>query len=226
MKRIKIAKIITLIAVGSFSAIAVLGAKSTKSNNTSQSKNNSLNALEDSTLIKTNDNPIAIIKVKDVGVMEFELYPSIAPNTVNNFIYLANSGFYNNLHFYKLIKNFCIQGGSPDNTPSGGPDYKIKGEFNSNNISNNLSHNIGTISMARFTDNDSAGSQFFITTTDCTNLDGNYAAFGRITKGIDILMSLNNYETNQLTYEPLTDIIIESVSVDTKGLTYLRPEKI
>ena len=235
MKKIKIAKCLTLMAAGAFCALAILGSKSTdnnkdtENNNTdnSESKNNDNKDQEQLILTKSeNNNPTAFIKVKDLGVMEFELYPSVAPNTVNNFIYLANSGFYDNLLFYRIIKDFCIQGGSPNNLSSGKPDYSIKGEFDSNDIHNDLYHKKGISSMARLSDKNSAGSQFFITTSNCTDLDGNYAAFGRITNGIDILMNINNFETDELNDRPLKDVVIESISVDTKGLTYSLPEKI
>lgn len=168
--------------------------------------------------------PVATITVKGYGVIQAELYPEIAPNTVNNFIYLANKGFYNNLKFHRVIKNFMIQGGDPKGDGTGGPGYSIEGEFTSNGIANSLKHTKGVLSMARSKDPNSAGSQFFIMTGDAANLDGDYAAFGKVTSDLDVLDKIQNVETNSAD-APKQDVIIESITVDTKGVDYKEPNK-
>ncbi|MGM9985825.1 MAG: peptidylprolyl isomerase [Bacillaceae bacterium] len=163
------------------------------------------------------------MKVKGYGTVEFELYPHIAPNTVNNFISLANKGFYNGLTFHRIVKDFVIQGGDPEGTGVGGPGYAIKGEFLSNGFENDLKHEEGILSMARSNFPDTAGSQFFIVTKDAPTLDGNYAAFGKVTKGMDIVKKIENTEVES-GERPVKDIVIESIKVDTKGITYPEPE--
>ena len=133
----------------------------------------------------TNENPIVTIEMENSDVMKLELYPDTAPNTVNNFISLVKKGFYNGLTFHRIIEGFMIQGGDPSGNGTGGPDYCIPGEFSSNGFDNPLKHSAGVISMARAQDPDSAGSQFFIMHKDSPHLDGSYAAFGRITEGMD-----------------------------------------
>lgn len=169
--------------------------------------------------------PIATIVIKNYGTIEVELYPHIAPNTVNNFIYLANSNFYDGLTFHRVIKNFMIQGGDPNGNGSGGPGYSIKGEFTKNKFKNNLKHTEGVLSMARSQNKNSGGSQFFIMTKDSNHLDGQYAAFGKVVKGIDIVHEIENTKTGT-NDKPEKDIIIESIKVDTKGIKYDEPEKI
>ena len=170
------------------------------------------------------DLPVATIVIKDYGTIEAELYPHIAPNTVNNFIYLANSGFYNNLTFHRVIKNFMIQGGDPNGDGTGGPGYSIKGEFTNNKFKNDLKHTEGVLSMARSQSKNSAGSQFFIMTTDSPHLDGQYASFGKVISGMDIVHMIENVETSS-NDKPVKDIVIESIKVDTKGVKYEEPEK-
>lgn len=169
--------------------------------------------------------PIATIVIKNYGTIEAELYPHIAPNTVNNFISLANSGFYDGLTFHRIIKDFMIQGGDPNGNGSGGPGYSIKGEFTKNKFKNDLKHTEGVLSMARSQNKNSGGSQFFIMTKDSTHLDGQYAAFGKIIKGIDIVHEIENTKTGN-NDKPEKDIVIESIKVDTKGIKYDAPEKI
>ena len=168
--------------------------------------------------------PIATIVIKNYGTIEAELYPHIAPNTVNNFIYLANSGFYDGLTFHRVIKDFMIQGGDPNGNGSGGPGYSIKGEFTKNKFKNDLKHTEGVLSMARSQNNNSGGSQFFIMTKDSPHLDGQYAAFGKVIKGIDIVHKIENTKTGT-NDKPEKDVIIESIKVDTKGIKYDEPEK-
>ena len=171
------------------------------------------------------NHPTATITVKDYGVIVVELYQDVAPNTVANFVSLAKSGFYNGLTFHRVIEGFMIQGGDPDGNGTGGPGYSIKGEFSSNGFENNLSHEPGVISMARSNAPDSAGSQFFICTADCRGLDGKYAAFGKVTSGLDVAYEIakqgNNYDSS-----PDTPIVIESIVVDEKGGNYSHVEKI
>lgn len=169
--------------------------------------------------------PIATIVIKNYGTIEAELYPHIAPNTVNNFISLANSGFYDGLTFHRIIKDFMIQGGDPNGNGSGGPGYSIKGEFTKNKFKNDLKHAEGVLSMARSQNKNSGGSQFFIMTKDSPHLDGQYAAFGKIIKGIDIVHEIENTKTGN-NDKPEKDIVIESIKVDTKGIKYDAPEKI
>ncbi len=169
--------------------------------------------------------PIATIKVKGYGNIEAELYPHIAPNTVNNFISLANTGFYDGLTFHRIVKDFVLQGGDPEGTGIGGPGYSILGEFNSNKFKNDLNHTEGTLSMARSQNKDSAGSQFFIVTKDATSLDGDYAGFGKVIKGMDIVKEIENVEVDA-NDKPIENVIIESIKVDTKGITYNEPNKI
>lgn len=168
--------------------------------------------------------PIATIVVKDFGTIEAELYPHIAPNTVNNFISLANSGFYDGLTFHRIIKDFMIQGGDPEGTGMGGPGYSIYGEFTKNKFKNDLAHTEGVLSMARSQSKNSAGSQFFIVTKDAPHLDGQYASFGKVIKGMDIVHKIENVQTDS-SDKPINDVIIESIKVDTKGIDYKEPEK-
>lgn len=168
--------------------------------------------------------PVATIVIKDYGTIVAELYPHIAPNTVNNFISLANSGFYNGLTFHRVIKDFMIQGGDPNGDGTGGPGYSIKGEFTKNKFKNDLNHTEGVLSMARSQSKNSAGSQFFIMTKDSPHLDGQYASFGKVTNGIDIVHKIENVKTGA-NDKPEKDIIIESIKVDTKGIDYDQPEK-
>lgn len=190
-------------------------------------KNNDTTPEEDSTMQK---NPIATITMKDGGVMKLELYPDVAPNTVKNFISLANAGFYDGLTFHRTMPGFMIQGGDPDGNGSGDPGYSIKGEFTSNGFENNLSHKRGVISMARATPPDSAGCQFFIMHADYTGLDGNYAAFGMLIEGFTTLDAIAATETTYNYYGeksvPLNPPVIDTIRVDTFGVDYGEPEKI
>lgn len=166
------------------------------------------------------ENPIVTMTIKDYGAVTLELYPEKAPNTVNNFVALADSGFYDGLTFHRIIEGFMIQGGDPDGVGTGGPGYGIPGEFSSNGYTaNDLSHTKGVLSMARSQNPDSAGSQFFIMSADNTHLDGDYAAFGAVTEGLDIIEQIEKVETvdKGRTDKPAEPVIIESVTVDTHG---------
>lgn len=152
------------------------------------------------------------IKMKDGGVMKGELYPDIAPITVENFKKLCDEKFYDGLTFHRIIKGFMIQGGDPDGDGTGGPGYTIKGEFAANGVKNDLKHTRGVLSMARTMDPDSAGSQFFIMHQDAPHLDGQYAAFGKITEGLDVLDQIAETKTNWLD-QPWEEQVMESVRV-------------
>lgn len=169
-------------------------------------------------------NPIATISVRSGKQMVIELYPDIAPNTVNNFIALANSKFYDGLFFHRVIKGFMIQGGCPKGTGMGGPAYCIKGEFAQNGFKNNLKHERGVISMARAADPNSAGSQFFIMHQDAPHLDGAYAAFGKVIKGFDALDEIATCLTDRMD-RPYEKQLIRSIRVETFGKVYPEPTK-
>lgn len=170
-----------------------------------------------------NKNPIVTITMKDGGVIKAELYPEIAPNTVNNFISLINHNFYDGVIFHRVIKGFMLQGGDPDGTGMGGPGYSIKGEFSQNGFENNLLHTKGVLSMARTQIPDSAGSQFFIMHKNAPHLDGAYAAFGKVTEGMDVVNKIAETETDWMD-RPTTDQVMETVTVETFGVDYPEPE--
>ena len=169
-------------------------------------------------------NPIVTFEMANGDIMKAELYPEIAPNTVNNFISLIKKGFYDGLIFHRVIRGFMIQGGCPNGTGMGGPGYQIKGEFLQNGIPNPLKHEPGVLSMARAMHPDSAGSQFFIMHETSPHLDGAYAAFGKIIEGMDIVNKIAETPTD-FRDRPLEDQIMKSVTVDTKGIDYPEPEK-
>ncbi len=174
----------------------------------------------DSAEFKKDTNPVATIRIKGAETpIVVELYPKTAPNTVANFIELANSGFYDGLIFHRVIPGFMIQGGCPNGNGMGDPGYSIKGEFAQNGVSNNLAHTRGVISMARSQMPDSAGSQFFIMHADAPHLDGGYAAFGEVVSGIETVDLIASVQTNA-SDKPLVDQIIEEIRVDTKGIEY------
>ncbi len=170
-------------------------------------------------------NPIVTITMENGDVMKAELYPEIAPISVNNFISLIKKGYYDGLIFHRVISGFMIQGGCPDGTGMGGPGYSIKGEFAMNGVENNLKHTEGVLSMARAMALDSAGSQFFIMHKTSPHLDGSYAAFGKITEGMDIVNKIAETPTDYAD-RPLQEQRMKSVTVDTFGVDYPEPEKI
>lgn len=169
-------------------------------------------------------NPVVTITLKDGGAIKAELYPEIAPNTVNNFISLIQKKFYDGLIFHRVIKGFMIQGGCPDGNGMGGPGYGIKGEFTQNGFTNDLKHTAGVLSMARAAHPDSAGSQFFIMHKDSPHLDGAYAAFGKVTEGLDLVNKIAETATDYAD-RPLENQVMESVTVDTFGVEYPEPER-
>ena len=172
------------------------------------------------------EKPIVTITMADGAVMHGELYPDLAPNTVNNFIALANAGFYDGLIFHRVIPGFMIQGGCPDGTGMGGPGYEIRGEFSANGFPNDLRHTTGVLSMARTMAPDSAGSQFFIMVADAPHLDGQYAAFGKITDNVDAAIAISRVNRDMFTDKPKKPQTIASIRVDTQGVAYPAPEKV
>ena len=170
-------------------------------------------------------NPIVTITMENGDVMKAELYPEIAPNTVNNFISLIKKGFYDGVCFHRIIAGFMIQGGDPEGTGMGGPGYSIKGEFNSNGFKNDLKHSKGVLSMARTQIPASAGSQFFIMHADAPHLDGEYAAFGALIEGLDVLDNIATTDTDW-SDRPRNPQVMQSVTVDTFGVDYDEPETV
>lgn len=172
-----------------------------------------------------NTNPIVTIEMQNGGIIKVELYPNVAPNTVNNFISLVSKGFYDGLKFHRVIRGFMIQGGCPEGTGVGGPGYSIKGEFSYNQFENNLKHTAGVISMARTQRPDSAGSQFFIMHKDAPHLDGSYATFGKVIEGMDVVNQIAETKTDY-SDAPLEPQIMKKVTVDTFGVDYPEPVRV
>ena len=170
-------------------------------------------------------NPVITIEMESGGKIVAELYPETAPQSVRNFISLANKGYYNGLIFHRVISGFMIQGGCPQGTGTGGPGYCIKGEFKLNGVTNNLSHKRGVLSMARAQSPNSAGSQFFIMHEDGDFLDGQYAAFGAVTEGMDVVDAIAAVRTN-MQDRPLDEQKIKSITVETFGEEYPEPDKL
>ena len=169
-------------------------------------------------------NPVVTIIMENGDVMKAELYPEVAPNTVNNFISLVKKGYYDGLIFHRVIRGFMIQGGCPQGTGMGGPGYSSKGEFSQNGFKNDLKHTEGVLSMARSMMPNSAGSQFFIMHKDAPHLDGAYAAFGKVTEGMDVVNKIAEERTDY-SDRPLKTQKIKSMTVDTFGVEYPEPEK-
>ncbi|KOP82819.1 peptidylprolyl isomerase [Cytobacillus solani] len=169
------------------------------------------------------ENPVVTITMENNDEIKLELYPDIAPNTVANFVTLINKGFYDGLIFHRVIPDFMIQGGDPAGNGTGGPDYSIFGEFAANGFENNLKHERGVLSMARTNDPNSAGSQFFIMVNESSQLDGQYAAFGKVIEGMEVVDSIVSAERNGADL-PLKEQKMKTVKVDTKGYNYPEPE--
>jgi len=169
-------------------------------------------------------NPIVTITMENGKTMKVELYPEIAPNTVNNFISLVKKGFYNGIIFHRVIPGFVIQVGCPEGTGMGGPGYSIKGEFNSNGFKNDLKHTEGVLSMARTNDPNSAGSQIFVMVGNAPHLDGSYAGFGKIIEGMDVAMEIVATKTDRMD-RPYEDQKIKDATVETFGEEYPEPVK-
>ena len=170
-------------------------------------------------------NPVVTIEMMNGDTIKAELYPEIAPNTVNNFISLVKKGFYDGLIFHRVIRGFMIQGGCPQGTGMGGPGYSIKGEFSQNGFKNDLKHTEGVLSMARSMMPDSAGSQFFIMHRDAPHLDGQYAAFGKVIEGMDVVDEIADEYTDPYD-KPFYDQVMKSVTVETFGVDYPEPKKV
>lgn len=170
------------------------------------------------------NNPIVTFEMENGDIIKAELYPEIAPNTVNNFISLIQKNFYDGLIFHRVIKGFMIQGGCPEGTGMGGPGYEIKGEFSSNGFPNNLKHTEGVLSMARTNIPDSAGSQFFIMHKNSPHLDGEYAAFGKVTEGMDVVNKIAEIATDYMD-RPKEAQVMKKVIVETFDAEYKEPEK-
>ena len=170
-------------------------------------------------------NPVVTFEMENGGRMVAELYPDVAPNTVNNFISLVQSGFYNGLIFHRVIPGFMIQGGCPDGTGMGGPGYSIKGEFTGNGFQNNLVHDRGVLSMARTMAPDSAGSQFFVMVEKAPHLDGQYAAFGKVIEGMEVADAIVSAKRDW-NDKPRQPQRMKKVTVDTFGVDYPEPEKV
>ena len=170
-------------------------------------------------------NPIITFEMENGDIMKAELYPQVAPNTVNNFISLVNKGFYDGRNFHRVINGFMIQGGDPEGTGMGGPGYGIKGEFAQNGFANDLKHSAGVLSMARSMMPNSAGSQFFIMHKDAPHLDGAYAAFGKIIEGMDVVNKIAEVATDY-SDRPMEDQRMKTVTVETFGVDYDEPETV
>lgn len=170
-------------------------------------------------------NPVVRIEMENGGVIKAELYPEIAPKTVNNFISLIKKNYYDGIIFHRVIKGFMIQGGCPEGTGMGGPGYSIRGEFSGNGFKNELKHTPGVLSMARTMFPDSAGSQFFIMHAESPHLDGEYAAFGKVTEGMDVVNGIAETATDW-SDRPLEEQKIKSMTVETFGVDYPEPEKV
>ena len=176
-------------------------------------------------------NPIVTFEIEmetdfgtQTGTIKAELYPEIAPNTVNNYISLIKKGYYDGLTFHRVIPGFMIQGGCPQGTGTGGPGYTIKGEFSGNNFANNLKHDRGVLSMARTMAPNSAGSQFFVMVAPAPHLDGQYAAFGQVIEGAEHAIEISRQPRNMMNDKPKKPVVIASIRVDTKGVEYPAPE--
>ena len=169
-------------------------------------------------------NPIVTFEMENGDIIKAELYPEIAPNTVRNFVSLVSKGFYDGLIFHRVIRGFMIQGGCPNGTGMGGPGYSIKGEFAQNGVENDLKHTPGVLSMARTMVKDSAGSQFFIMHQTSPHLDGEYAAFGKLIEGLEVVDKIANTRTDWQD-RPMEKQIMKTVTVETFGVDYPEPEK-
>ncbi|RDW19640.1 peptidylprolyl isomerase [Oceanobacillus arenosus] len=218
----KMKRVLLLIGVLIVGLLAACGTTSSDDN----SNENSSDQQETSNYpTDVAENPVVKITMENDEQIVLELYPEIAPNTVANFISLAEEGYYDGLIFHRVIPQFMIQGGDPDGNGTGGPGYGIKGEFSSNGFENELIHERGVISMARSSAPDSAGSQFFIMVADSPYLDGEYASFGKVTEGMEVADNIVSVERGAAD-KPLEDQKMKTVEVDTKGYNYPKPEVI
>ncbi len=197
----------------------------TSSNTASPAPQESAAAPTEGVPSATASHPVVTIEMDNGGIIKAELYPEVAPNTVNNFISLIQKGFYDGTIFHRVIPGFMIQGGDPDGTGMGGPGYGIAGEFTANGFTNNLAHTQGVLSMARSQDMNSGGSQFFIMAAAYPSLDGQYAAFGKVTEGQDVVDAIVNLPRDS-SDRPEQPPVMKKVTVDTLGVTYPEPQKV
>lgn len=241
MKRIRtslVGLVVLLVFIMVTGCAQVADADKTKADNAYGSNNTAGSATNEATNEATKDNeatnntsdgegnnPIVTLEMESGNIVEIELYPEVAPNTVTNFVNLVSSGFYDGLIFHRVIPGFMIQGGDPDGLGTGGPGYSIKGEFSSNGFANDLVHEKGVISMARSQHPDSAGSQFFIMHTEYPSLDGAYAAFGKVIKGIEGIDAIAEVETGAQD-RPKENQVIKTMTVETFGVEYGEPVKV
>jgi peptidyl-prolyl cis-trans isomerase B (cyclophilin B) len=244
VRYVLLAIIIILIVVAGGTVLLSRGETNEQKTNTNRAQNNvdNGNNLSNNTINNNGgeenemdneekENPIATIEMEDGGIIKIELFPVIAPNTVANFISLANAGFYDGLIFHRTIPEFMLQGGDPDGTGMGGPGYGIKGEFSQNNVKNSISHTRGVISMARSGHPDSAGSQFFIVHEDSNFLDGAYAGFGRVLEGMEVADKIVNVPVitrnprEAGADRPINPPVIKRITIETFGVAYSEPEK-
>lgn len=198
-----------------FASIVLIGCQSDQADETEE-QGEEQGEEEQKNEIDLSVRPVVTMTMEDGGTIEMELYPDVAPNTVNNFISLVEDGFYDGLIFHRVIPGFMIQGGDPDGVGTGGPGYSIKGEFEANGVENDVSHERGVLSMARSQHPDSAGSQFFIMVADSGHLDGEYAAFGKVIDGIDVADEIVSQDTDP-NDKPNEDQVIADVVVDLHG---------
>jgi peptidyl-prolyl cis-trans isomerase B (cyclophilin B) len=225
VRRITTLLFVLMVIFSSLGCGAQTNTTSQGSNNTSQSSSSPATKPTPDTTPATSakNNPVVTITMADGGQIKAELYPTIAPNTVKNYISLIKKGFYNGLTFHRVIPGFMIQGGDPNGTGTGGPGYSIKGEFTNNGFKNDLKHERGVLSMARTQDPNSAGSQFFIMVASAPSLDNDYAAFGKVTSGMDVVDKIVNTPRDQAD-KPLQNQVMKTVTVDTFGVNYSAPE--
>lgn len=222
MRKFRLLIFISLFVV----VLSLIGCGTQTKNEQTTSNNDNAQIQSGTSGSSAKNDPIVTITMASGGQIKVELYPDVAPNTVKNFISLAQKGFYNNLIFHRVIPGFMIQGGDPNGDGTGGPGYGIKGEFTNNGFTNNLKHERGVISMARMqNDPNSAGSQFFIMVDAVPSLDGDYSAFGKVISGMDVVDKIVNSPRDQ-NDKPLQNQVMKSVTVDTKGVNYSEPEVI
>ena len=212
MKKRKLYTLIMVILIGILTVGCSSSNKDTTTSNQGNNNNDEKYLSKETEKSGNDENPIATIEMEDGDIIKLELYPEIAPNTVRNFISLANSNFYNGTIFHRVIKGFMIQGGDPEGTGMGGPDYSIYGEFSKNKFPNDLKHEKGVISMARANDKNSAGSQFFIMHEDTLSLNRDYSAFGNVFDGMDVVDKIAAVPTDEGEW-PLENVYIKSVRI-------------
>lgn len=216
-----------LVLMGLFVLLFIMAGCQAGDNNVNDRENTSgENTNEATSEVEIDEDviPLVTMEMEDGGEVTIELYPSIAPNTVNNFIALVEDGFYDGLIFHRVIPGFMIQGGDPEGTGMGGPGYQIKGEFSNNGFDNRLKHDRGVLSMARSQDPDSAGSQFFIMTEQAEHLDDDYAAFGKVSEGMEIIDEIVAVERDS-SNKPKEDQVIKKMTVDLQGYKAKEVEK-